>query len=287
MPQLGLGTFLTKSGSECSEAVAAALQAGYRLIDTAAAYGNEKDVAAGIQKSGVARENVFVSTKLQAKEHGSADQVRAAFAASLSRLGMDYVDLFLIHSPKGGNILEVWQVLLEIRDKGLARAVGVSNFGVEHLRGLKEAGLEAPEVNQIELHCWLQQQNVTEYHRQESIATMAYSPLARGQRFSEEGETPLGQIAKELGQTEASIAIRWSLQCGHIVIPKTKSADRIKQNAAEGFDISEVQMRKLQHLDFGFNCICSSAAMDLPWMNVASTIPEKDDKRKGKRGKAS
>lgn len=205
------------------------------------------------------------------REHGSAERVRAALHASLRRLGSEYVDLYLVHNPKGGNILEVWQTMLQLRELGLARAVGVSNFGIAHLEGLREAGLEMPEVNQIELHCWLQQREVVAYHRRHGIATMAYSPLARGKRFGQ----GLAGLAHETGHSEAEVAVRWSLQSGHIVIPKSTDPGRIRDNAAEGFNLSETQLATIAGLDCNYrSCPSASRCMVLPWAVVAGPAPD-------------
>ena len=190
MPRFGLGTWQSHRGGECQRAVAEALRAGYRLIDTAQVYGNEADVGQALQEAEVKRNEVFVVTKLSSRDHGGSHPA-AALKASLSRLKLDYVDLFLIHSPRGGFLLETWDSLVELRNAGLARAIGVSNFGAEQLRSLQQAGRELPEVNQIELHCFWQQKETERLCSDLGIAVMAYSPLARGSLF---GSTGLAQL---------------------------------------------------------------------------------------------
>ena len=227
MPMFGLGTYLSEMGGECLEACTAALGMGYVMLDTANMYNNEAEVGASL--AGRDRSDVFIVTK-HSGEHGRASTL-AAIDESLNKLGLEYVDLYLIHNPKGGKCLETWQAMLDIKASGKARAVGVSNFGLKHLKGIKEAGLELPEVNQIELHCWLQQKELTAYCEHEKITVMGYCPLARTKRFK---DSALLSIAELLGKTEAQIAIRWSIQSGFITIPNSSTASRIAQNAGGG-----------------------------------------------------
>lgn len=271
MPQMGLGGGMSP-GTESREAIAAALLMGYRLIDTAVSYGTEQDIAAAIRSVGLKRNDVFISTKLLQKSHKSEQEVRASLMLSLKNLGTDYVDLYLIHNPRAGRILQVWPVLLEMRDQGLIRTLGVSNFGVGQLEGIHQAGFEMPEVNQIEIHPWRQLPEVVEYHKKHSIATMCMAPLARCQMF---GQTGLSKIAKEIGRTEAEVAIRWSLQQGYIPIPKSSHSDRIELNAATGFDLSHKHVDKIAKLDCGFmSCRGSSPCCELAWKLVANKIPD-------------
>lgn len=273
MPQLGLGGGGLE-GLEGRRAVAAALAAGYRLVDTALYYRTEQDIAAGIRMAGLQREDVFIATKVLQKAHASNQQVRSSLTESLRNLGSSYVDLYLIHNPRAGRIKEVWALLLELRDQGLARAVGVSNFGIGQLEGIRQAGLEMPEVNQIEVHCWRQLPEVVEYHRQHGIATMCMAPLARGRMF---GRSDLATLARELGRTEAEVAIRWSLQSGFIPIPKSINTERILTNAADGFSLSEQHMERIRKLDTGFlSCTMASPCHLLAWELVAEGIPHPD-----------
>jgi len=284
MPQLGLGTHPSSFQDECRGVVADALSVGYRLVDTAAAYHNEEEVGAGLKDSGLLRHDVYVATKFQRKEHaGGGPRVRQALSASLKRLGLDYIDLYLIHSPKGGHLIEIWDAMLAVRDAGLARAVGVSNFGITHLQGLKAAGREMPEVNQIELHCWLQQKEIVEYHKREGIVTMAYSPLAEGTKFR---KTKLASLARQIGRTEAQIAIRWSLQSGYVAIPKTVRSVRIRENAVDDFELSDAHMASIADLDCNHRCVPrASSAMGLPWDLLAQGGDIDDDIKSRRKGK--
>lgn len=284
MPQLGLGGGGLE-GAEGRDAVAAALRAGYRLIDTALYYNTEHDIAAGIKLAGLSRSDVFIATKVLQKAHASEQQVRASLRESLRNLGTDFVDLYLIHNPRAGRIKEVWSLLLRLREEGLARAVGVSNFGVGQLEGIRSAGLEMPEVNQIEVHCWRQLPEVVEYHRCHSIATMCMAPLARCRMF---GRSDLGAIARQLGRTEAEVAIRWLLQKGYIPIPKSINPERIEENTASGFDLPEGIMARIEKLDSGYmSCTMASPCHELAWELVAEDIPHPDTWGGGRRsGKA-
>ena len=170
-----------------------------------------------VRRSGLPRSDIFVVTKLAVSEHGR-DKTRAALAASLERLGLGYVDLYLIHTALGGQLLETWDTMLELRDAGKCRAVGVSNFGVPHLAGLAAAGRELPDVNQVELSCWLQQRPLAEFCASHGIRMMAYSPLAKTWRLE---KTRVAELAARAGCSEAQLAIRWSLEQGFITIPST------------------------------------------------------------------
>mmetsp|Transcript_166204 Transcript_166204/g.294360 ORF Transcript_166204/g.294360 Transcript_166204/m.294360 type:complete len:232 (+) Transcript_166204:2-697(+) len=221
------------------------------------------------------RGDIFLVTKLLSRDHGSA-RVVPALRASLRRLGVEYVDLYLMHSPRGGFVLETWDAMLQARDAGLTRAVGVSNFGVEQLEGLKAAGRELPEVNQIECHPWLQQQACAAWCAKERIAVMAYSPLARGKFF---GRTALTKIAKRLACSEAEVAIRWSLMKGFVVIPKSSSLERIQQNmsALLAPPLDADVMAEMGTLDEGRQSCPASDAMTIKWERVA----EKSESGKG------
>eukprot|EP00439_Symbiodinium_sp_Y106_P071968 s2218_g13.t1 len=281
MPRFGLGTWQSQRGGECKRAVAEALRAGYRLIDTAQAYGNEVDVGQALREAQLKRNDVFIVTKLSSREHG-ASHAAAALKTSLSRLQLDYVDLFLIHSPRGGFLLETWDSLIELRNAGLTRAVGVSNFGAQQLMSLQQAGRELPEVNQIELHCFWQQRETESLCNELGIALMAYSPLARGSLF---GATPLAELAQEKACSEATLCIRWAFQKGFIVIPKSVNPQRILANIAalRGPGLTPREMQAMEQLDQGF-CACPAArAMQTPWEEVASKAPVR--KGKGKDGK--
>ncbi|CAK9046351.1 unnamed protein product [Durusdinium trenchii] len=271
MPQLGLGSGGLE-GKEGREAICTALRAGYRLIDTALFYRTETEIAAGMRMAGVKRDEVFLCTKVLQKAHAADAQVRDSLKESLRNLGTNYVDLYIIHNPRAGRIKEVWSLLLKLREEGLCKAVGVSNFGVAQLEGLRQAGLELPEVNQIEVHCWRQLPEVTAYHAQRGIATMCMAPLARGRML---GRSDLAKMAEEMGRTEAELAIRWSLQQGYIPIRKSINSERILLNMADGFDLAESQMERIQRLNSGFmSCTMASPCYELPWELVADNIPD-------------
>lgn len=197
--------------------------------------------------------------------------MRVSLDQSLRNLGTDYVDLYLVHNPRAGRLRQVWASLLELRDAGKIRCLGVSNFGVCQLEGMRAAVLELPEVNQIEVHCWRQLPEVVEYHRRHGIATMCLAPMARGKMF---GKSDLAQLATELGKTKAQVAIRWSLQKGYVPIPFSSKLQRIRENAADGFDLSEGHMSRIAALDTGFmSCRGCSPNHTIPWELVADGFP--------------
>jgi|APSaa5957512493_1039668.scaffolds.fasta_scaffold32838_1 methylglyoxal/glyoxal reductase len=268
MPIFGIGTWLSKKGGDCKNAVENALKVGYRLIDTAQLYDNEEDVGEAIENSGVKRDDLFIVTKLHSLHHKDNDEPIIELCGSLNKLKTRYVDLYLIHTPKGGNLIEVWKGMLDSKRMGLTRAVGVSNFGIEQLQGLKDAGLEMPEVNQIELHVWLQQKEVVEWCRKENIAVMGYCPLAKTNMF---GKTDVKNIAEEIGKTESQVAIRWSIQSEIITIPKSINMNRIKENSdVFNFELSEENMKRLNECDIGYKASLSANNMYIPWDKVKS-----------------
>lgn len=226
MPLFGLGVYQssTGKGGGAETSVNYAISKGYRLIDTAEFYGNEADVGRGIKLSGIKREDLFVVTKLWDNGY---DRCKKIFNKSFKLLDIGYIDLYLIHSPSSGQIVETYKAMLELKDQGLIRSVGVSNFGVQHLEGLKSAGLPKPSVNQIELHPWQQKVDIVRYCRENGIAVMGYSPLAKGTRF---GDPKVQEIAARHNKTEAQVLIRWSVQMGYITIPKSSNNQRIDEN---------------------------------------------------------
>lgn len=251
MPLFGLGTFRTAPGGSTRDAVAHALEAGYRLVDTAALYRNEADVGAAVRESGLPRGEVFVTTKLRQHDHGYDEALRA-FDLSLDRLGLDYVDLYLIHWPGGGARLETWRALERILEDGGARAIGVSNYLVPHLREVLDAGGVVPAVNQIELHPFNHRSrgDVVELCRRHDIVVEGYSPLAKTQRLDDPAVT---DIAAAHGRTPAQVLIRWALQHGFVTIPKSSDPGRIEENAAVfDFELDEGAMTRLDDLDDGF-----------------------------------
>ncbi|HXW67671.1 MAG TPA: aldo/keto reductase [Thermoplasmata archaeon] len=230
MPVLGLGVFQTEPGPTTRHAVAWALAAGYRLIDTAALYGNEADVGAAVRESGIPREEIFVTTKLWHTEHGR-DRARRAFAASRERLGLDYVDLYLIHWPRAETPearLASWEALEEIHAEGLARAVGVSNYAIRHLEEIVHRSHLVPAVNQVEFHPFLYDPTVLRYAAEHGIRVQAYSPLTRNRRLD---DPRIAAIAEEVGRTPAQVLVRWGLEHGVVEIPKSTHRERIEENA--------------------------------------------------------
>ncbi|MGW2835559.1 aldo/keto reductase [Streptomyces sp. NPDC001286] len=249
MPQLGFGVFQIPD-EETTAAVAGALEAGYRSFDTAAVYGNERGVGKALNASGVPREDLFVTTKLWNDDQGK-DKALKAFDASLDKLGLDYVDLYLIHWPTPARDLyvETYRVLEEILASGRTRAIGVSNFRVSDLqRLLDDAGI-TPAVNQIELHPAFPQGELRAFHAEHDIATEAWSPLAQGAVLKDE---PIVKIAGSLGVTPAQVVLRWHLQSGNIVIPKSVTPERIRENLdVFGFELSDADMDAIAGLDRG------------------------------------
>lgn len=249
IPQLGFGVFLVPA-EETAETVAHALRTGYRAIDTAAAYGNEAGVREAIQGSGLDREEVFITTKLGNGDHGR-DRARRGFEQSLKRLGGDYIDLYLIHwpVPRQDRYVETWETVCALKDEGHVRSIGVSNFQVDHLERIIEATGVVPAVNQIELHPRLQQPELRRFHAERGIATEAWSPLGRGRLLSDQ---TLEEIASRHGRTPAQVVLRWHLQLGNIVIPKSVTPSRIEENfQIFDFDLGEDDMKALAGLDTG------------------------------------
>jgi diketogulonate reductase-like aldo/keto reductase len=249
IPQLGFGVFQVPP-DETAEAVQHALKTGYRSIDTAAAYGNEAGVADGIERSGLAREDVFLTTKLFNNSHG-AEKARRAFEHSLEELRSEYVDLYLIHwpVPSQDEYVETWEALTEFKRDGRARSIGVSNFLPEHLGRIIDATGVVPAVNQVELHPWLQQPELRAFHEQHGIRTEAWSPLGQGQILDEPAIT---EIAQAHDRTPAQVIIRWHLQIGNVVIPKSVTPERIEENFdVFGFELTGDQIQKITELDRG------------------------------------
>ncbi|PAV17984.1 Aldo keto reductase [Pyrrhoderma noxium] len=246
MPVLGLGVYQNHS---CIPACAAALKHGYRHIDTAQMYKNEADVGVAVRESGIPREDVFITTKIIQNSHGYGTALNVV-EESLTKLGVSYVDLYLIHSPLSGKEkrTEAYRALLEKRDAGKIRTVGVSNYGVKHLEEIREAGLETPAVNQIELHPFCQQKDIVAYCKQHNIIIQAYCPLIRGDFSS----PVLQEVAKSSVKNPAQVLVRWSLQHGFVPLPKSGSPDRVVSNAdVFDFELSEEEMAKLDALDKG------------------------------------
>ena len=235
MPQLGFGVWQVPD-DEAETAVATALEAGYRSIDTAAIYGNEEGVGKAVAASGIPRQDLFVTTKLWNSDHGY-DATLRAFDTSLEKLGLEYVDLYLIHwpLPSRGLFVETYKAFEKIYADGRAKAIGVSNFLPEHLRTLLAATSVIPAVNQIEMHPHLQQHGARDFHAEQGIATEAWSPLGQGKGLLE--VPAIVAIAQKHGRTPAQIVLRWHVQLGNIAIPKSVTPSRIRENI-EVFDFS-------------------------------------------------
>lgn len=243
MPVLGFGVYQSPPGEPTRAAVRHALAVGYRHIDTARIYDNEGDVGAAIRESGVPREEIFVTTKLWNSDHGF-ERAQKACDQSLKRLGLDYVDLYLVHWPVAKLRVETWRAMLALKAAGKARAVGVSNFTRRHLDELEG---EAPAVNQIELHPFLYPKDIVAACKERGIVVEAYSPLTRGEKLR---DPRIAAIAKAVSRTPAQVLLRWSLQHGFVPLPKSVTPKRIDENAAVfDFELSPEQMKALDALD--------------------------------------
>jgi diketogulonate reductase-like aldo/keto reductase len=250
IPQLGLGVFRAPAGGQTAAAVQAALRTGYRHIDTARIYGNEADVGAGLRASGLDREQVFITTKLWNDDHGYA-RTLDAFEASRRRLGLDYVDLYLVHWPVPRLRADTWRAMEHLLDIGKVRAIGVSNYMVRHLHELLAAAQHPPAVNQIELspYNYRTRRGVLDLCQASGIAVEAYSPLTKGRKLT---DPPLVAIAEAHGKSTAQVLIRWALQMGLIVLPKSTRPERIAANAdVYGFALTADDMTRLDALDEG------------------------------------
>jgi 2,5-diketo-D-gluconate reductase A len=251
IPQLGFGVFQIDP-SETADAVTRALEVGYRHIDTAEMYGNEREVGEGIRQSGLDRGDVFVTSKLNNSFH-EPDDARRAFDGTLEALGFDHVDLFLIHWPLptlyDGDYVATWQTLEEFKEDGRARSVGVSNFQVEHLERLASETDTVSAVNQIELHPYFQNREVRAYDEEHGIATEAWSPIAQGEVLD---DPTVGEIAERVGRTPAQVVLRWHVQRGNIVFPKSVTPERIRENfEIFDFELEDSDLEQIDELDRG------------------------------------
>jgi 2,5-diketo-D-gluconate reductase A len=249
IPQIGFGVFQVPP-AETTEAVTRALSAGYRHVDTAAAYQNEAEVGQAFRASGLDRKDVFITTKCFNDDHGY-EEAKHAFKASLDRLELDYIDLYLIHwpVPSHDRYVDTWRAFIDLQAEGLVRAIGVSNFRPAHLRRLIEETGMTPVVNQVELHPFFQQAGLRREHADLGIATEAWSPLAQGEVL----DVPvITRIAEAHDRTPGQVVIRWHLQLGNIVIPKSVTPERIEQNlAAFDFELNTDEMSDIEALDAG------------------------------------
>jgi len=248
IPWLGLGVFQTPRGQETQRAVRWALEIGYRHIDTAAAYGNEEDVGQALKASGVPREQVFVTTKVWNADQGY-ESTLGAFDASRRKLGLDVVDLYLVHWPVRGKYTDTWRALEKLYADGKVRAIGVSNFLVHHLEDLLAGTDVVPAVNQVEFHPFLVQKPLLEFGRARGIRHEAWSPLTRGQMLDHE---TIATLARKHGRSNAQVLLRWDLQLGVVTIPKSVHRERILENSRIfDFELDAEDLASLETLDSG------------------------------------
>lgn len=251
IPQLGYGTFQIPPEAT-KEAVLLALEVGHRHIDTAQMYGNEAAVGEAVKTSGLTRDQLFITSKLNNPYHRPQD-ARAAFDATLEALGFDYIDLFLIHWPVpmhyNGDFVSTWQALQEFQRSGRARSIGVSNFEIPHLQKLIDAGEPMPAVNQIEAHPYLPNNEVRGFCRDHGIHVEAWAPIAKGRVLS---DPAIKQVAERVDRTPAQVTLRWHVQRGDIVFPKSVTPARVRENfEIFDFQLSDVDMRTIDGLDRG------------------------------------
>ncbi|MDT0343474.1 aldo/keto reductase [Streptomyces litchfieldiae] len=241
LPAIGLGTY-PMDDAQAERAVAGALGLGYRLVDTAVNYRNETGVGRGIAAAGLPRAEVFVTTKLPGRHHGY-EETLASFEESRARLGLDYVDLYLIHwpLPRVGKYVDSWRAMIKLRDDGLVRSIGVSNFTGEQIRRLEEETGVLPAVNQIELHPLLPQEEARGLHAEKGIVTESWSPLGRGSALLT--DPAIAEIAQTHGVTSAQVVLRWHIQLGAVPIPKSGSPERQRENLdVFGFSLNAEEM---------------------------------------------
>lgn len=264
MPLLGIGLYNVIENQ--AETIQTAVANGYRLFDTAKYYENEKEIGQALKNSNIDRKDYFVVTKLWISDHGY-EKTKEAFKVSLDKLGLGYIDLYLIHSPSGGKIIDTWKAMTELRNEGLIKSIGVSNFNIHHLEKLKSAcdenGYPLPSINQIELHPFLQQKAVVEYCKDLGIELMGFCPLARCVKFGK--DATLMEISKKMGKTEAQVLIRWAIQRRFVAIPKSSNPGRIKENSGVfDFELSYDDMKSLNDLEEGMRV--STSAIERPWV---------------------
>lgn len=246
MPYFGLGVYKIEDGNDVINSVKTALEFGYRSIDTAALYENEEGVGQAIKDSGIPREEIFVTTKVWNTDHGYENTLEA-FDKSIAKLGLEYVDLYLIHWPGKDKFVDTWRALEKLYREGLVRAIGVSNFKPHHLQTLMEKSEEKPVINQVELHPYFQQKELREFCKEHDIVVEAWSPLARGQVLD---DPVLNKIGKKYGKSPAQVTLRWHLQSDIVVIPKSVTPSRIKENAdIFDFELTDEEMGQINQID--------------------------------------
>lgn len=266
MPMLGFGVFQVPEAAVCEKAVSEALEVGYRLIDTAAAYFNEEAVGKAIRESGVPREELFITTKLWIQDAGY-ENARKAFQVSLDKLGLDYLDLYLIHQPFS-DYYGSWRAMEELYDEGLVKAIGVCNFYPERLTDLALNSRIAPMVNQVELHPFFQQGSAIENMKSLGVQPEAWGPMAEGKHgiFS---HPVLSGIGEKYGKTAAQVALRWNVQRGVAVLPKSVHRERMEENfSILDFTLSADEMEKIAELDIGHSEIIDHSSQETAkWLN--------------------
>ncbi|MDN3495672.1 aldo/keto reductase [Planococcus sp. APC 4015] len=248
--ELGLGTY-NLNGDEGVDAIVSAIEAGYRLLDTAVNYGNEREVGEAVRRSGVDRDELIVTSKIPGRHHGF-DTAIASIEESLQTLGLDRIDLQLIHwpNPSVGKWLETWQGMIEARERGLVRSIGVSNFTIPMLRRLIDETGVIPAVNQVELHPYFPQGDLRRFHAEHGIRTESWSPLARRSELL--ADAVVGEIAETHGVTPTQVVLRWHVELGSTPIPKSADPDRQRENAdVFGFALSHAEVAAVSHLERG------------------------------------
>ncbi|MEK3805960.1 aldo/keto reductase [Bacillus sp. FSL H8-0547] len=246
MPWFGLGVFKVEDGNEVVNSVKWAIEAGYKSIDTAAIYGNEEGVGQAIKESGVAREELFITTKVWNADQGY-DSTLKAFDESMKKLGLEYLDLYLVHWPVKGKYKETWKALETLYKEGKVKAIGVSNFQVHHLKDIMEDAEIVPMVNQVEYHPRLTQKELHAFCKENSIQLEAWSPLMQGKLLDDE---TLTEIAEKHGKSVAQVILRWDLQNGVVTIPKSVKEHRIYDNAAIfDFELTQEEMERIDGLN--------------------------------------
>lgn len=246
MPIMGLGVYQMPPGEETALAVADALRMGYRMVDTAAIYKNEEGVGDGIKNSGVSRDDIFLTTKLWDSDHGYQQAIDAAMT-SLKKLDTEYVDLYLVHSPQTGKIIETWDAFLELQRRGAVKSIGVSNYGVAHLKAIEDHGRPLPVVNQVEMHPlnWQEREELLDFCKTRGIIVQAYGSMFYGKE-AKLAEQAVEEVSAAKGKSSAQVLLRWGHQMGFQLIPKSTKAYRQQENSEIfDFELSPDEMAKL------------------------------------------